>query len=443
MKLEEALALAGCPDDVQVFEKDWDASQASRPTGSIPFLEQDFLRRNAEQTYLSSDVTRNILETAERIKANAGLTALAWYCHERLFGEEDADVRVNKWPVPKAALGDLAGLFYAVILLSGTPRRQAIHGELGIPESIIRDSVRDLEVCIRTERTDELGGHCGINGRILAWLLLTWRGRLYRLGRLQFVPDRFSGKLRAFRHLDTGAVIALAEDGCRFRADGQFDGAGQIYDNAGAWTATLRQTTSEVAGFPITPTGHAVRREVCLDRGRWSQALAPGDPILAIHIPAGPPMDFAACGDSLRQALEFFPRYFPEKPFVAFVCSSWILDPQIQQLMPPTSNLVRFQKELYLYPLPGGSGEIPWQVRLREDRNTGTAPTMTTMQRAFYRHAEKGGRFYNAGGFLVAEDFEWGSELYRHEPLLAKLIHRAPETGLPASLAGSRAGEAS
>ena len=416
MKLEDALALAGCPEHAQAFQPGWDAGQANRPTAKIPFLQEDFLRRSSEQTYLSSNTIRDILATGQRINANAGLTALAWYCYERLFEAEDPNIRVSTWPVPKAALEELAGLFYAVVLLSGTARRQAVQRDLRIPESVVRDSVHDLEVCIRTERAEELDGRCGITGSLLGWLLQTWRGQLYRLGRLQFVPDKFAGKLRAFRHLDTGTVVALAEDGCRFRADGQFDGAGQVHDTVDAWTATLGESASDISGFPISPAGHAVRQEAHLDKAEWGQVLAPGDPILAIHIPAGSPMDFAACGDSFRQALDFFPRYFPKKTFTAFACGSWLLDPQIQELMPATSNLARFQNELYLYPLPGGSGEMPWQVRRRKDDRTGKVPPMTTMQRAYYGHVEKGGRFYSGGGFLMTEDVEWGSELYHHQP---------------------------
>ena len=58
-------------------------------------------------------------------------------------------------------------------------------------------------------------------------------------------------------------------------------------------------------------------------------------------------MDFEACGESMRTALAFFPRHFPERlPAVAFVCSTWFFDAQYQQILPATSNIVRFQREL-------------------------------------------------------------------------------------------------
>ena len=53
----------------------------------------------------------------------------------------------------------------------------------------------------------------------------------------------------------------------------------------------------------------------------------------------------------MRQALEFFPRYFPDKPFVGFACGSWILNPEMDRIYRPDSNMVLWQRELYLYPL--------------------------------------------------------------------------------------------
>ena len=413
MRLEEALARIGWPEHAPLFQEGWEASQASLPAGPIPFLQPDTLIRFCEQTYLPPDIATSILQTAERIQANAGLRAVAWYCHERLFQVQDLLANPREWPVPLEVLGDLAGLFYAVVLLSGTAYRQAVHRRLGVPEQIVKDSVYHLELCIRTERPHQFAGRGGVTGHLLAWLLLTWSGQLYRLGRLEFIPNGFFGKIRAYRNIGTGAVVALSEEDQCFRADGQFDGAGQVTDPDGAWISTLIETQRQILGYPVAPSGRVLARRIRLRRSEWRQILAPGDPILAIHIPAGPPpMDFEACGDSLRQALAFFPRVFPEKPFVGFACGSWLLDPQIQDLMPPTSNLVRFQREQYLFPWPGGSGEMPWQVQVRRDPATGRAPAMSRMQHAFYAHADRGGRFRAAGSFLMTDDLNWGQQVY-------------------------------
>ena len=237
------------------------------------------------------------------------------------------------------------------------------------------------------------------------------------MGRLQFVPTPFFGELRAFRHRATGAVVALADAGVRFRRDGQYDGSGGIHDEAGAWTAAADDTDAEFVGCPITPRGRATPRQVRLPKAEWRQELQRDDSVLAIHIPPGAPMAFDACGDSICTAAEFFPKHFPDRPFRAFACGSWVLDVQFEDLLPTTSNLVRFQKEVYLFPTVGGTGEMPWQTKLRKPRSGETPAKMTTMQRAFYKHVEKGGRFHGGGCFLFPQDLKWGAQVYRSQRL--------------------------
>jgi len=231
-------------------------------------------------------------------------------------------------------------MFYVLVLLSGTPLMQRAHRRRQIPQDVVRDTVLDLDLCLKKEDYRKTHGHLGISPRILGWLLNHWRGNLYRLGRLQFMPGVFRGGLRAFRHRTQRTVLALSEPGLRYRADGQRDGAGRVEDPEGAWESVLRAEGDEIVGQPILPVGRACRETVRLSATEWKQVLAPGDPVLEIHIPAGPPMDYAACAVSIRRAIKFFPRHFPDRPFVAFVCSSWILDAQFEALLPPTSNLV-------------------------------------------------------------------------------------------------------
>jgi len=242
------------------------------------------------------------------------------------------------------------------------------------------------------------------------------------------MPGVFRGGLRAFRHRTQRTVLALCESGQRYRADGQRDGAGRVEDPEGAWESVLRTEGDEIVGQPILPVGRACRETVRLPAAEWRQALAPGDPVLEIHIPAGPPMDYAACAVSIRRAIEFFPRHFPDRPFVAFVCSSWILDAQFEALLPPTSNLVRFQKEVYLYPVRSSGDSTLETVFGSVCRDPAALPRETTMQRAFARHLEQGGHFRGGGCFLFPCDFRWGSRFYRRQRLPVTEAVEAVET---------------
>ena len=72
--------------------------------------------------------------------------------------------------------------------------------------------------------------------------------------------------------------------------------------------------------------------------------LKKNDPLIGMHIPADGPLDIDACINSMRQMAAFFDRYIPDYPYKGFVVDTWLLDPQLEELMPPDSNIVKFQK---------------------------------------------------------------------------------------------------
>lgn len=68
-----------------------------------------------------------------------------------------------------------------------------------------------------------------------------------------------------------------------------------------------------------------------------------GDGVLDVHIPeTGLPLDPAACDASFRRAREIYPDHHTAQ------CTSWLLDPRLAEVLPPTSNIVCFQRRFEL-----------------------------------------------------------------------------------------------
>jgi len=417
MELGAVVQKLGIAGSERILRTNWEQARSAMPEGGILFLSPQFIDWACEVAYLTKGMARSVGQAARRIAGDEALRTLAWYCHYNLVQETEGNVPVREWPELRTALDKDAGMFYVVVLLSLTAEMNEVHRERNIPDAIVRDTVLDLKLCMNKEDFREDYGHWGISPRILAWLLLHWRGRLYRLGRLQFVPDVSRARLSVFRNRSDNTVLALSEMGMEYRADGQVNGAGDVWDREGAWTSFLSATDTEIVGSPISPRGYAIERQVRLAAGQWQAVMSPGDPVLAVHIPAGSPMDFGTCGKSIAKALEFFPRYFPERLFVAFMCHSWILDAQFEELLPESSNLVRFQKEVYLFPVKSSSAGVIKTVFGRKVTDISSAPRHTTMQRAFAKHIEGGGQFRGGGCFLFPQDFAWGEQVYRSQAL--------------------------
>jgi len=160
---------------------------------------------------------------------------------------------------------------------------------------------------------------------------------------------------------------------------------------------------------------------VTLRRTEWRAALKPGDPTLEMHIPAGDPLTPDACAASVARAVEFFPRHFPENPAAKAVkCTTWLLDAQFEDWLGPESNIVRFQREFYLYSISGDAWSA-FRFVFDLDRDFGARgpgdisglPRKTRLQRALIDHVADGGRWRSAGGFVLMEDLPWGRQAYR------------------------------
>jgi len=416
VQFDRMVTALGLEEHASLLRPRWEESQRSLPSGEIEFLTAAFLRRAAEDVPSAPEGIEAAIAAAATVAGDEALRALAWHYHCFLYGGERPDWhRATHWPRLAEGLGETARLFNSLVLLSGLSRMHAEHRAHGVPAEVIGATLANVRAGLGGPQDDH---GPGMSPRNVAWFSNFLRGELYRLGRLQFQFGTFGRPLRAFRHRESRVVLALSEGGTRFRADGQRATAEEE-----GWTTTLEVNEGGAMGYPILPTGAAARRVVSLPAGEWEEVLTPSDPALWVHIPGGggEPMAFDACGDSFRQALEFYPRHYPCFAFRAFVCESWILNTWFEAALPPTSNMRRFQREVYLFPcdlhpeepvhMAFGHHGTPLDLR--------QAPRDTSLRRAVLEVLEAGGQIPTGGGgcFLLREDVRWGEEVYRRQVL--------------------------
>ena len=411
MDLNRVVLDLGIEQSREVLESEWEVSQGAMPSGALQFLSSDYMSEACRGVYLPEEIVQAAVGTAARVAESPAMRALAWHCHWCVYRVERYSSRfVDNWPCMTGPLGETAGLFYLLVLLSWFPKMRAVHRAHGLPERVVRDSMD--QIYLRGETCSVIFGRWGLDGHAARWLANFLRGEIYALGRLEHQFRVMDDPFRVYRHRESSKVIALSEDGVSYRRDGQRHRSG---DTQPAWTSRLVVTRDAITGHPVLPTGRAVEETVALAAADWVPVLGQGDPILYFHIPGGIPLDHAACGDSFRAAMDFFPRHFPERPYKAFFCGSWLLDTQLEDWLPSGSNLVRFLQEFYL--LPGGISErsILQTVFGNASTDLGDAPMDTSLQRAIRDHVSLGRRIDPGAGkcFLFPEDLDWGRQVYR------------------------------
>jgi hypothetical protein len=129
-----------------------------------------------------------------------------------------------------------------------------------------------------------------------------------------------------------------------------------------------------------------------------------GTPVLEVHIPGGGPMTPEACDESFQRARPFFRAHFPDERYEYGTCRSWLLDPQLTEFLPETSNIVRFQRRWTPFgPTPDGDSDVLEFVHHLPPGTGGLAalPQDTTLQRAIVSHLQSGGHWRLGCGWLA------------------------------------------
>ncbi len=180
------------------------------------------------------------------------------------------------------------------------------------------------------------------------------------------------------------------------------------------WTTTLAETDEAVTGTPISPRGHALQQQVTLPRSQWHLALGPGDTVLDMHIPEEGALTLDALHDALMEAEPFFDTYYPDRRFVAYTCDSWMFSPQLEAMLPPDLNILRWQREGYLLP-SDASGE--WLLLFVFGSLTidlATAPRDTRLRRAVLDYIQQEKPFFCGSHLLMRSDLgRFGEQPYR------------------------------
>ncbi|MFO0709700.1 MAG: acyltransferase domain-containing protein [Sandaracinus sp.] len=245
-----------------------------------------------------------------------GLGAL----HRALLEEppSEAIARVKARDLP-ATLGLTAARETLLVLaLSQLRAARARHGAQGVADDISRATLSDIALWVLHFELQT--GAPGITVEILDWAQRYLRGDLFRIGVLQFDLRPFGGPIRAYRHRRDRTLRLTLLDG---------------------------REIDPRTGDPFADTS---TRPALESDDAWMLVADPSSPILDMHIPAGTKLDERQVAHAIRDGLAFFAARRPEITPVGAAGEAWLLDPQMQFLLPKNAGLHAIQADCCLYP---------------------------------------------------------------------------------------------
>jgi GNAT-like C-terminal domain/N-acyltransferase N-terminal domain len=380
-----------------------------------PFLDARAIARNCAEASLDEAATQTLLDLAQRISADPDLRSVSSMVHHLVFEtSEDYMAAISR---ADAAFGAEADLLHALFVLDSMRLVREKQQARGVPGEIAR-AVNQRHAVAWLNHAIAMHGHVGISDWIPGWMRTIGSGELYRLGRLEFVLRAWDYPFRVYANGQTNEVIVLAEAGQHFTQDGYLVGKT-------TWTSSLLETDDALIGSPISPGGYALPQSVSLSRSEWHIVLGQGDPVLDMHVPGEGALTLASLHNALTQAESFFNQYYPERPFVAYACDSWLFSPQLEAMLPTESNILRWQHEGHLFPADDDEGSFLLFTFGSTTIDLATAPQDTRLRRAIIAYLAGGGELRSGRYLLLRSDLSrFGTQPYRQasEQALARLL---------------------
>lgn len=132
-----------------------------------------------------------------------------------------------------------------------------------------------------------------------------------------------------------------------------------------------------------------------------------GEEVLSVHMPGKEKLSEEAVDLAFEMAEDFFKRYYPEYRPRAYVCSSWLLNPELARFLPEDSNIMKFQKRFTLSRGPVNDFSLfhnifdkPNPCPLEELKPA------NRFQREILQYVKDGGLLYSGRGFILIREEE-------------------------------------
>ena len=165
--------------------------------------------------------------------------------------------------------------------------------------------------------------------------------------------------------------------------------------------ATVTETETAITGHPVVK-GIVERETVTLLKSEWTQVLCDDDLVPRIHIPRQGSFDAESIQASIDRAREVFATCYPDMPFKAIFCESWLLSEDLKDMLKPDSKILAFQNRFIKVPLKSEGADAsdfvyPLPIGYRDYPNL---PEDTSLQRAIKQRYLEGGYVYEGAGFF-------------------------------------------
>lgn len=342
-QMAKALGISKLPD---CFADIYKRIEKEYSTRAQTILSDDFIAETLEQNRVMLPYKALILAAAGELRQNEALCLLICLLEKWVLeGGRVADPSYEE-PVGTGLAYDFLHLFPALPTIPGCAAR--MRGR-GVPEDVIVDTLGEYDYCIEMCK-DRAGRPAFLRSR-LNWICGVIRDKLIHIGRLKYdLPSCCMTGFRVYRN--SAGELKILADNLEIHSSGRVLGSAGCTDPEGSFLAQIQETEDIVTGYPAVD-GLVEKEKIVLRKDQWELCLSESDPVLRIHIPPGGNFNKKVLAETYQRTREVMANCYPDKPFKAFYCTSWLMSLDLREMLKPDSNILGFQSDYTPIPLQG------------------------------------------------------------------------------------------
>ena len=378
----------------------WAELLAETSDGIPFFMSEEFFRKYYTCCEGPLEAFLYLDEILEKVRKEPLLARYAAMLHYGNYVAEPMMNELRSLPMLEKHFGNRACMFQMIVALSSLPLIEEKYKSLGVEDEVFYAFCKGLGSNIRRymESHDNIPGY----GSAIHWFRHHADGRLFRLGRLEFMTELWRTiHPAAYRNKKDGRICLLSQNNWMFDKEGLL----VTKKKDAVFTSRLYTDEKSITGTTFDREGYPVTdKMVTLSLAEWECVASPWDLMLDVHIPREEKLNMEECRLSFIRAKEFFRRVF-RMEVKAFRCGSWLLNPDLAREM-PSSNMAKFQKNVHLGPISRSPGSGLFFVYGTADADPLKLPATTSLHKVFRKFAENNIVLKSGMMTLLAEEAE-------------------------------------
>lgn len=368
-------------------------------------LRPDYYDEIGEKYNIIAEYRDDYKRNASEIANDDALARYLMLMADTMRHRDTAKAEIKQIKMPKSDDGSYVEKYEilpALAMCETTDYTYSLVRDKNLPEDQLTYVMR------RCDGTAMVSGYARRNdGRLGAinwgWFQLGVEAKLYKSNLLVLEMGRkFIPRATVFQN-ELGDVVTMAHDAV-FHKDGYVLGTAGYEDEDGSFEPTLIETDDAFIGCAYNERGLAVNKSITLKKSEWKKVLTPDDDVIDIHIAAGTRLTDEIMTESFAEARELLATYFPEVDYKGFICTSWLLSPDLPELLGPNGNIVKFGNRFTKVAKKDPGTSVFSFVFLKPDVNNvdiESLPENTSLERALKKHYLDGKRLYDTFGYIL------------------------------------------